>query len=206
MKKLGTVLVIGLLAGLLAPPPARADIRIGVKAGGNVARPTGLPAGNPAGSLKSKSGFTGGVFMALNYGRFLTLQWEALYTMKGAVYTAGGDASTATLSADYLEVPLLLKLRAPLAVIQPFVFAGPTVGFKLQEKLETNGEEAPVFGAILKNNDYGAIFGAGLNLGPSFMFDVRYSQGFQKVVAVAEGDIPAGFKNGVWSMSLGIVF
>jgi hypothetical protein len=206
MKKLKAVLVIGLLAGLLAPPPARADIRIGVKAGGNVARPTGLPAGDPAGSLKSKSGFTGGVFMALNSGRFLTLQWEALYTMKGAVYTAAGDASTATLSADYLEVPLLLKLRVPLAVIQPFVFAGPTVGFKLQEKLEMNGVETPVSGSILKNNDYGAIFGAGLNLGPNFMFDVRYSQGLQKVVAVAEGDIPAGFKNGVWSMSLGIVF
>ena len=57
--------------------------------------------------------------------------------MKGAVYAAGGDAyHRDKLSADYLEVPLLLKLRAPLAVIQPFVFAGPTVGFKLQEKLE----------------------------------------------------------------------
>ncbi len=48
MKKLETVLVIGLLAGLLAPPPARADIRIGVKAGGNVAHPTGLQAWDPS--------------------------------------------------------------------------------------------------------------------------------------------------------------
>ena len=206
MKKLETVLVIGLLAGLLAPPPARADIRIGVKAGGNVARPTGLPAWDPSATLKSKSGFTGGVFLAMNYGRYVTVQWEALYTMKGAVYTSPDDSVTETLTADYLEVPLLLKLRAPLGVIQPFVFAGPTVGFKLQEKLETNGEETPVSGSILKNNDYGAIFGAGLNLGPDFMFDVRYSQGLQKVVAVAEGDIPAGFRNGVWSMSLGIAF
>jgi hypothetical protein len=206
MKRLRTVLVIGLLAGLLAPPPARADIRIGVKAGGNVARPTGLQAWDPSAPLKSKSGFTGGVFLARNFGRYVTVQWEVLYTMKGAVYTSPDGGVTETLTADYLEVPLLLKLRAPLAVIQPFVFAGPTVGFKLQEKLETNGEETPVSGPILKNNDYGAIFGAGLNLGPSFMFDVRYSQGLQKVVAVAEGDIPAGFKNGVWSMSLGIVF
>ena len=109
MTKLETVLVIGLLVGSLAAPPARADIRIGVKAGGNVARPTGLQAWDPsATTLKSKSGFTGGVFLAMNCGRYVTVQWEALYTMKGAVYTSPDASVTETLTADYLEVPLLL--------------------------------------------------------------------------------------------------
>jgi hypothetical protein len=61
-------------------------------------------------------------------------------------------------------------------------------------------------GALLKNNDYGAIFGAGLNFGRNFMIDMRYSLGLQKVISTVQGEIPPDFKNGVWSASLGIAF
>jgi hypothetical protein len=205
MRKIPMVLAIVALAAL-SVPSLRADIQLGIKAGGTMARPTGLQVLDPAASLKGKSGFTGGIFLALNYGRVLTVQWEAVYAMKGAVYSPPGSAVTETLSADYIEVPVLLKLRAPLPVIQPFVFAGPTVGFKLKEDLKTDGAETDVEGPLLKNSDYGAVFGAGLNLGPNFMFDVRYSQGLQKVVSAVAGGLPTGLKNGVWSMSLGLVF
>lgn len=207
MKKLTTVLVIAACVGLLAlPQPARADVQFGIKAGGNMAKPTGLDAQDPLATLKNKVGFNGGIFLALNFGRVVTIQWEALYTMKGATYVALDDSYTDKLYADYIEVPLLLKLRIPLPVIQPFVFAGPTVGFKLQEKLESNGEEVPLTENLLKNNDYGAIFGAGLNLGRNFMVDVRYSLGLQKVISTVEGELQPDFKNGVWSASLGIAF
>jgi len=207
MKKLTTVLVIAVCVGFLAlPQPARADVQFGIKAGGNMAKPTGLDARDPLATLKNKVGFNGGVFLALNFGRVVTIQWEVLYTMKGATYVALDDTFTDKLYADYIEVPLLLKLRIPLPVIQPFVFAGPTVGFKLQEKMESNGEEVPLTENLLKNNDYGAIFGAGLNLGRNFMVDVRYSLGLQKVISTVEGDVQPDFKNGVWSASLGIAF
>jgi hypothetical protein len=207
MKKLTTVLVIAVCVGLLAlPQPSRADVRFGIKAGGNMAKPTGLDAQDPLATLKNKVGFNGGVFLALNFGRVVTIQWEALYTMKGATYVALDDTFTDKLYADYIEVPLLLKLRIPLPVIQPFVFAGPTVGFKLQEKLESNGEEVPLTENILKNNDYGAIFGAGLDLGRNFMVDVRYSLGLQKVISTVQGAVQPDFKNGVWSASIGIAF
>jgi hypothetical protein len=205
MRKIPMALAAAALVAMSAPP-LRADIQLGIKAGGTMARPTGLQLLDPAASLKSKSGFTGGIFLALNYGRVLTIQWEAVYSMKGAVYTPPDSAATETLSADYIEVPLLLKLRAPLPVIQPFIFAGPAVGFKLQENLKTDGAETEIEGPLLKNSDYGAVFGAGLNLGPNFLFDVRYSQGLQKVVSAVSGGLPSGLKNGVWSMSLGLVF
>jgi hypothetical protein len=207
MKRLTTVLVIALLAGLVAlPRPAGAGIRLGVKAGGNMARPTGLDGQDPVATLKTKTGFTGGVFVSLDFSRNVSVQWEALYTMKGAVYVAADDTFADKLYADYLEVPLLLKVRIPLAVIQPFVFAGPTVGFKLHEKLESNGEEVPLPQSLLKGSDYGAVFGAGLNLGPNFMADVRYSLGMQKVVSTFHGEVPSDLKNGVWSASVGIFF
>lgn len=207
MKRLITVLVIAVFAGLLIlPQPARADIQFGIKAGGNMAKPRGIDAQDPMATLKNKVGFNGGVFLALNFGRVVTIQWEALYTMKGATYVALDDSYTDKLYADYIEVPLLLKLKLPLPVIQPFVFAGPTVGFKLQEKLESNGQQVPLTENLLKNNDYGAIFGAGLNLGRNFMVDVRYSLGMQKVISTVQGSVQPDFENGVWSASLGIAF
>ena len=207
MKRLLTVLLIAAFAGLLVlPQPAAADIQFGIKAGGNMAKPTGLDAQDPLATLKSKVGFMGGIFLAFNFGRVVTIQSEVLYTMKGATYMALDDSYTDKLYADYIEVPLLLKLKLPLPVVQPFVFAGPTVGFKLSEKLESNGEEIPLTEALLKNNDYGAIFGAGLNLGRNFMLDVRYSLGMQKVISTFEGEVQPDFKNGVWSATLGIAF
>jgi len=207
MKRPTTVLAITILAGLVAlPRPAGADIRIGVKAGGNMARPTGLDGQDPVATLKTKTGFTGGVFVSLDLGRTLSVQWEALYTMKGAVYVAADNVTTDKLYADYIEAPLLLKVRFPLPVVQPFFFAGPTVGFKLQEKLETDGEEVPLTESILKNNDFGAVFGAGLNLGPNFMADLRYSLGMQRVASAFQGEVPSDIKTGVWSASVGIFF
>jgi hypothetical protein len=207
MKRLITVILIAACAGLAAlPQPAVADILFGIKAGGNMAKPMGTDAQNPLATLKSRVGFMGGVFLAVDFGRVVSVQSEILYTMKGATYVALDDTFTNKLYADYIEVPLLLKLRIPAPFVQPFIFGGPTVGFKLQEKHISNGEEVPLGESLLKDNDYGAIVGAGLNLGKHLILDVRYSLGLQKVIAVFEGEQQADYKNGVWSASVGIAF
>jgi len=207
MKRITTIVLIAACAGLAAlPQPAAADIRFGIKAGGNMARPMGADAQDPLATLKSRVGFMGGIFLAVDFGRIVSIQSEILYTMKGATYVALDDTFTDKLYADYIEVPLLLKLRIPTPVVQPFIFGGPTVGFKLQEKLMSNGEEVPLTESLLKDNDYGAILGAGLDLGKHLVLDVRYSLGLQKVIAVFEGEQQADYKNGVWSASVGIAF
>lgn len=204
MKRLMTVLALAAFAGLLAvPQTASAGVQFGLKVGANMAKPTGADAQDPLATAKSRVGFTGGIFLAFNMGSVVTIQWEALYTMKGATYTALDDSYTDKLYADYIEIPLLLKLRIPTPGIQPFIFAGPSVGFKLSEKVEENG--VPWTEDLFKNNDYGAIFGAGLNLGRSFMIDVRYSLGLQKVIDTMGGD-PVDYKNGVFAATVGIAF
>jgi hypothetical protein len=201
-----TVLLIAAFSGLAAlPQPASADIRFGIKAGGNMAKPTGADARDPLATLQSRVGFMGGIFLSVELSRVLSIQSEVLYTMKGATYIANDDTYTDKLYADYIEVPMLFKLRIPTPVVQPFIFGGPTVGFKLQEKLMSNGEEVPLTEALFKNNDYGAIFGAGLNLGRNFMVDIRYSLGMQRVRAVFGGTQP-DYRNGVWSATIGIAF
>jgi hypothetical protein len=186
------------------PQPAAAGIQFGLKIGGNIAKPTGADAQDPLATLKSRVGFTGGIFLAFNFGSVLSIQPEILYTMKGAGYVALDDSYTDKLYANYIEIPVLLKLKLALPVVQPFIFAGPSVGFKLSEKLERDG--VPLTDVILKNNDYGAVFGAGLNVGRNFMLDVRYSLGLQKVYDTLHGTTEPDIKNGVWAATIGIVF
>jgi len=209
MKRLVTVLVIAAFAGLMAlPQPAAAGAQFGLKFGANTAQITGADAEDLAGTLSSKVGFTAGIFLAFNLGKVVTIQWEALYTMKGSSFefTDLDDTYTGKLYGNYIEIPLLLKIKIPLPVLQPFVFAGPSVGFLLSEKTEIAGEEIPMDEKLLTNNDYGAIFGAGFNLGRSFMIDVRYSLGLQKVIDTIEGETPPDVKNGVWAATIGFAF
>ena len=206
MKKLTIVLVIAAVTCLLAlPQPAEAGVQFGIKAGGNMAKPTGADADDIGDTLKTKVGFVGGIFIAFNLSKSFSIQTEVLYTMKGATfeYTDVEETVEETLYGDYIEIPLLLKLKFLSSGIQPFIFAGPYVGFKLSEKLAVMGEEIPMEEAILKNNDYGAIFGGGLQLGSKFHLDVRYSMGLQKIIDDVE-DID--FKNGVWSATVGFAF
>lgn len=210
MKKLTAVLVIGMFVGLVfLPRPAAADVRLGIKGGANMARLNGEDLALLEDTWKSKLGFCVGGFLAISLGDVLTIQPEVLYTMKGAEFTEVEIITyTGKLFLDYIEIPVLLKLRLPVGGIAPFVFAGPSVGFILSEKLKLfeDGEyigEEPIEDEI-KNVDYGAVFGGGLELGRSFHIDVRYSLGLQKLGA--EGLDALDIKNGVLSATVGIAF
>jgi len=208
MRKLTAALVIGAIACLLVMPrPAAANVQFGIKAGGNMANVTGADAQDINSTLKNKVGFVGGVFLAFNMGSVFTLQLEGLYTMKGVTMTVTTPtAYTGKLYANYIEVPVLLKFRIPTPGISPFVFAGASVGFKLSEKFTQDGQNVPLDQALFKNNDYGAIFGGGLNIGSHFQLDVRYSMGLEQVVSTVQGETPLDIKNGVWSATIGIGF
>lgn len=209
MKKLTAALVVGAFACLLVMPrPAAANVQFGIKGGGNMANVTGADAQDINTTLKNKVGFVAGVFVAFNMGSVFTLQVEGLYTMKGVNMDVTNIDTTVSekLSANYIEIPVLLKFRIPTPLVSPFAFAGASVGFKVSEKLSVDGTDVPLDQALFKNNDYGAIFGGGLNIGSHFQIDVRYSMGLQKVISTVEGEIPLDIKNGVWSATIGIAF
>lgn len=192
MKKLVSVLVVTAFAALLAlPSPAAAGVRFGLKGGASVANVNGDFV-DALGDWKSTVGFCGGIFLEFNFGRVLTLQPEVLYTMKGA------DTGAGKLKFDYIEIPVLLKLRLPTGDVHPFVFAGPAFGFTLKSALE--GIELEDF----PKSDYSAVIGGGLQLGSSFHIDVRYTMGLQKLEIP---DIEAiDLKNGVLSATIGLAF
>lgn len=205
MKKLSAVLVVLAFIGLLAlPKPAAAGVQLGIKVGGNMAKPTGADLVDLEATIKNKVGFVGGIFIAFNLSNSFTIQTEVLYTMKGATLVDTVDPSIeGKLYGDYVEVPLVLKLKLLNLGVQPYIEAGAYAGFKLSEKMTVLGEEVPMEEAMLKNNDYGAIVGAGLHLGRSVHVGVRYSMGLAKIVDdITNPDV----KNGVWSAAIGFAF
>lgn len=207
MKKILTsLLVSAFLFLLIFPVNSEAGIQFGIRGGGNASKLTGADIQNLEGTIKYKVGLVGGIFFAINIGKIITIEPEFLYTMKGAQEQVTAGDYTEKLYGDYLEIPVLLKLRIPTPGIQPAIFAGPSVGFKLKEKLQRNGQDVPLQEKILENNDYGAIFGAGLDFGRHFMIDVRYSLGLKKVLSAAQGTTALDVKNGVWSATVGIAF
>lgn len=207
MKKLFTSVLVALFLCLVAgQTTAQAGIQFGIRGGGNAAKLTGADIQDLEGTIKNKVGLVAGIFLAINIGKIVTIQPEVLYTMKGSQINDPLGEYTGKLYGDYVEIPLLLKIRIPTPGIQPAIFAGPSVGFKLREKFQLNGEDIPLEESLLENNDYGAIVGAGLDFGRHFMIDVRYSLGLKKVLTAIEEGIQPDVKNGVWSATIGIAF
>ncbi len=205
MKKLGKTLVIGMfMAMLVLPRIAAAGVKFGIKGGANVANVNGDFADNVS-DWKSRVGFCGGIFLELNFGRLLTIQPEVLYTMKGADATLeeGELTGTGKLRFDYLEIPILLKVRIPTGDVHPFVFAGPAIGFDLKATFEDiTGGSSDVDTA--NKVDYSAVFGGGLQLGRSIHIDARYTLGLRKLEVPDLGTID--LKNGVLSATIGLAF
>jgi hypothetical protein len=192
MKNLWKILVIGAFAAMLVfPQTATASVRFGIKGGANIANVNG-DFTDGLSDWKSTVGFCGGIFLELNFGRVLTIQPEVLYTMKGA------DTGDGKLKFDYLEIPILLKLRIPMGSVHPFIFAGPAFGFNLKALIEGYKIDD------MPSSDYSAVLGGGLQLGRSVHIDVRYTMGLQKL------EIPdletIDLKNGVLSATIGLAF
>jgi len=192
MKKLWAILAIGTFAAvLILPQTAAADVRFGIKGGANIANVNGNFS-DELSDWKSTVGFCAGVFLELNLGRILTIQPEVLYTVKGA------DSGTGKLKFDYIEIPVLLKVRIPISSFHPFVFAGPAFGFSLKAVLDgIKIDDMPAA-------DYGAVLGGGVQLGRSIHVDVRYTMGLSKLEIPDLGTID--LKNGVISATIGLAF
>ncbi len=207
MKKskqmIGLILIMTMVSFVSS---ALADVQFGLRAGANSARITGQDIQEFSDTIKNKSGLVAGIFFSINLGKALTIQPEILYTMKGTTLSDPNPEYSGKLYADYVEIPLLLKLKIPLPLLKPVVFAGPSVGFKLREKYVINGQNIELQESLFENNDYGAIFGAGLDLGHHLQFDVRYSLGLKKVISTIQGETAPDIKNGVWSATVGIAF
>jgi Outer membrane protein beta-barrel domain len=199
------VLALPLLA---APLPAQTRAAVGAFAGVNFAK----FGGDDVGSVQTRTGIQVGAFAAIPLGRLLSVVPAVTYSQEGTDVNAGGGI-TGTFKLDYIEVPLLLKLGAPLQgspTLRPYVVLGPAVGFEVgckvaarsgSQSAEVNCDDATV-GLQTKSVQAGLHFGAGLDIS-QFSIGLRYQLG---LTSIDDSGANADVKNRVLAIVAGYGF
>jgi hypothetical protein len=192
----------------------------GLKAGVTLASFRGDAAALSDGSREffpgNRVGFVGGAFVALPMGPRVLLQPEVVYTQKGAQYS--GEPGRETWQAEYLEIPLLLKLLLGSGPARPALFAGPAAGFKIDAKVvgrSPGGEEDEnsAIGDAVRSVDWGLVFGAGVDIAAgdgTLTLEGRYARGLSPLAKDPERPVQTRStfdpKHGVLSLQVGYAF
>jgi outer membrane protein with beta-barrel domain len=190
---------------VLASSPAHAQgLSFGAKAGVAVAD---LHFGGEGGEVNTdpRIGLVAGGFVNRSlFGRF-EIQPEVLYAQKGTTVDEGG--ARLHIELDFVDVPVLIRypLTGP-AHTRAFVFAGPSVSFRLRARLKTtfSGEENE---QDIKDDiepvEFGVVFGGGMGFG-RIHIDGRYDWGITDVESDSSDD--ASVKHRVWMVLTGYRF
>jgi hypothetical protein len=141
----------------------------------------------PTDEFATKTGWVAGAFADTNRADRFGAIVELLYARKGA-----NDAtSSASLTIDYLEVPLLLRVKAvSLGPGGPTVYgmAGPTVGVRLRAKLDSGDSLTDE----IAKADVGLAVGAGAEW-RRLLIEARYTKGLRDI-GTAELDLGGALK------------
>jgi hypothetical protein len=134
----------------------------------------------------SLRGYAMGFWFGVPVWRHLTIQTEALFTMKGDSESASGY--TASTHLGYFELPVLARVDVLRdALVRPFLLVGPSlaVNVSASSELESDGSTVEVdvkdqVGSL----DLGLVVGGGLDFalgGRTVGLDVRYTRGLTDV-------------------------
>lgn len=197
------VAALGILA---VPATAHAQLSGGFRAGANLANLAFDP--TPAVDSDNLVGLVAGGFVTIPVNDVFGFQPEALFSMQGTKFSAGG--MTFKTKVDYLQFPVLARVRvakgSPVAVL-----AGPSLGFKTNASLEGPGipdEFSQQFEDDVKRFDFGVVAGVGVDVG-HFVLDGRYTWGMTNIAkgtASDPGGEPGSAKHRVFSFSAGVRF
>jgi len=204
------VVCLACVAMLACGATASAQVVVGAKGGLNIA---GMSLGGDASNLNlsHREVWMAGGFVEIPVARRVAIQPEALYTMKGAEYSApspGGAIGVATLELSYLDVPVLLRVDVPTAgTVVPYIYAGPNVGFRLSAKAAStigSAHQEEDIKSTTTSTEVGIAFGGGVRFG-RVVAELRYTQGLTNVVADAASS-SATAKNHGFQVIAGVRF
>ncbi len=190
---------------------AFAQSAIGLRGGINIANVTEV---QELGDLSPKSitGLNLGVYAELGLSPLLAIQPELIFLQKGS-QVEGLDLEENTdvhvkMVINYLEVPVLAKVRFGTEKFKGYAVAGPSIGYALGGKGSFTIDGVKVTDDIEFDNDldddgvkdrrwdYSAVVGVGglYAVGPgSIVLDVRYQHDFTDF-SKFKNDEPSGYK------------
>lgn len=151
--------------------------------------------------------FEAGIFGDFPINRILSIQPEVVFVQKGGEESDDAlGTSSATLS--YVDVPLILKINAPVSDnFKPYIFGGPFAGYLVDATSASKGNNQDI-SEFLEEFNYGVKVGLGVNIG-RVVIDARYDMGFANIYKETEeagdfGDFTLTTTGVV--LSLGITF
>ena len=210
-SRLSVLSVFALCAILLSATPASAQATtFGVQGGINIAN-VSFDDGTDedfSPNFKSKTRGVFGGFVARDFNAKAGLQIDFLYSQKGtkASFTDGADSFETDITADYIEIPVLIRANIPGSSVKARVFGGPAFAFKVTDDSVSkfNGVEVPDDESTEFNTtDVGIVIGGAVQFGKVFV-DVRYNWGLMNVIKDPDGNESA--KNRVFGIMVGYQF
>jgi hypothetical protein len=181
------------LALLVVASPAAASAQV-VEWGGKAGMNRATWGGSGIVTAEARLGLIAGAFASIYFHPLFAVQPEILYSMKGSAFEGGGE--TLTMEQDFLEIPILVKLRIPLeggGSLRPSIFAGPALGFELkcdavldsdESSMKRPCEDPDLAGIPTTDRDVGLLFGLearfalrNLNVG----LEARYNVGLTNI-------------------------
>ena len=168
--------VLLMLVAFAAPyqSQAQSDVRFGVRVGPAFTEINGLRLASP------RTGYSAGAFVSLNLRNLGVLNVEANYVQKGykvqfdEFLDLNGEQLLGNVDADfklnYLELPVLLNLKVPIAPsLSPDLFFGGALSFLLSEEVSFENTEPEDQGNFVTDQplfdgvDFGLVIGLRLN-------------------------------------------
>lgn len=151
-----------------------------VALGGKVGFVASTFQGDDAVDLQINKGATGGIFLHIGLVDFLTLQPELLFKQAGASGVVVNGNTAQQIKINYIEVPLLFKLRLPIdQTFYPHVLIGPQGSYAVSRKYTADGDGV-ADDINVRRSDVGGVVGAGMDVQSDRFFwtiDFRYGIG-----------------------------
>lgn len=146
-------------------------IGLGVKAGANWANQDFSNV-----DVKTVTSYLLGAYVNLNLSDKWGITPEVLYSAYGSEW------DNTKVDLDYVSIPLMLRFK-PISLLS--IEAGPQFSFLTKANLENTGDIKD----LLKNNDFGLAFGAGVHLPLGFNAGARYVLGFTNINEISQTSI-----------------
>ncbi len=168
----GTLVLLLCLSGAKAQPARTYGIKLGVVG----ANESWSVLGESDWPTDIRWGFTADVYAELPYSKYLSADAEIQYTQKGMKYSipvttasqpdGSGQYYTISPRIDYISIPILAKLRLPLAAVAPYLIIGPRFDFLISR----SGGSLDAAISQFDRMDYGLTLGAGVELNSIFPY------------------------------------
>ena len=173
--RLARILATGLFQIALSVVPALAQApAVGLEGGMSMSRVSPDAAGQ---SISRGPGLLAGAYVLVPVFKTVGIQLEAVYAQKNSHLT-----STTDLKLDYIEVPILAKLKL---IKSAYMLEGVALGFPVRARIQpSTGAETDIKSQVT-SPDVAIVIGGGVPI-QNFAIEGRYEGGFSNFSNVAD--------------------